>query len=215
MAAMVVAPPAPPFPPELQGQPVVVMGACYHGGLAEGEEALPPVREFGLPAVDMLEPIPYVALQQMVDAFTPRGLPYYVKSEWLGDLPDAVIDGLVEHHLSRTSPLHQILIHQMGGAVARVPVDATAFAYRNSPFVITVSGALEPAEERERHVEWVRSTWEASLPRSLGGAYVNHLDADEGDARVRDAYRPATYDRLSYAAPILSRTLKGHRLEEA
>lgn len=196
MAALVVAPPAPEFPPELHGRPVVVIGACYHGGLAEGEEALRPVRDFAAPAVDMLGPIPYVALQQMVDAFTPRGLQYYVRSEWLGDLPDAVINELVEHHLSRTSPLHQILIHQMGGAVARVPRDATAFAYRHSAFVLTVAGAWESAEERERHVAWVRSTWQASLPGSLGGAYVNHLDIDEGDERVRNAYGPTTYDRL-------------------
>ena len=196
MAALVVAPPAPEFPPELHGRPVAVIGACYHGGLAEGEEALRPVREFDPPAVDMLGPIPYVALQQMVDAFNPRGLHYYVKSEWLGDLPDAVINELVEHHLSRTSPLHQILLHQMGGAIARVPRDATAFAYRDSAFVLTVAGAWESADEREQHVGWVRSAWAASLPGSLGGAYVNHLDADEGDERVRNAYGPATYDRL-------------------
>ncbi|HVL83372.1 MAG TPA: FAD-binding oxidoreductase [Pseudonocardia sp.] len=196
MAALVVAPPAPEFPAELQGRPVVVLGACYHGDLAEGERALAPVRAFAPPAVDLLGPIPYVALQQMIDAETPRGQHYYVKSEWLGGLPDGVVDRLVEHHLGRPSPRHQILVHQMGGAVAAAPRDATAFAYRDASFVLTVIGSWQPGDEGGPHVAWVRSAWEASLPGSLGGAYVNHLDADEGEERVRDAYGPATYDRL-------------------
>ncbi len=197
MTALVVAPPSPEFPPSLQGQPIAVLGACYVGDLAAGEEALRPVREFGPPAADLLGPIPYVALQQLIDAATPRGLQYYVKSEWLAGLPDVVVDGLVAHHASRTSPLHQILVHQMGGAVARVPREATAFAYRDAAYVLTVAGSWASAEEpREPHVAWTRSAWEASRPASMGGAYVNHLDADEGQDRVRDAYGPVIYDRL-------------------
>ena len=141
-------------------------------------------------------PIPYIALQQMADPGAPRGPHYYVKSEWLRGLPNPVVDALSEHHLNRPSPLHQILIHQMGGAVARLPDDATAFAYRDAAFVLTVTGAWQPAEPAARHVGWVRSTWRAALPGSLGGSYVNHLDADEGEDRIRDAYRPATYERL-------------------
>ena len=196
MAALVVAPPAPEFPAALHGRPVAVIGAYYHGGLAEGERALRFVRDFAPPAADLLGPIPYVALQQMVDASVPRGPHYYVKSEWLRDLPDGVIDALAAHHLSRTSPLHQILIHQMGGAVARVPRDATAFTYRDAAFVLTVSGAWQPTEPPGAHVDWVRSAWRSALPGSLGGSYINHLDADDGEDRVRDAYGPATYERL-------------------
>jgi FAD/FMN-containing dehydrogenase len=196
MAALVVAPPTPQFPVELHGRPVAVIAACYHGGLAEGERALRFVREFAPPGVDLLGPIPYVALQQMVDASAPRGPHYYVKSEWLRDLPDEIIDALISHHLSRTSPLHQILIHQMGGAVVRIPEDATAFAYRDAAFVLTVNGAWQPVEPGDPHIAWVRSTWRACLPASSGGSYVNHFDADEGEDRVRDAYRPATYRRL-------------------
>ena len=197
MVALVVAPPAPEFPPSLHGRPIAVLGACYVGDLAKGEEALRPVRRLGPPAADLLGPIPYVALQQLIDASTPRGLQYYVKSEWLGGLPDEVVDGLVEHHATRTSPLHQILVHQMGGAVARVPREATAFAYRDAAFVMTVAGVwMSPDEPRDPHVAWVRSTWEATRPGSLGGAYVNHLDADEGEDRVRAAYGPSIYDRL-------------------
>jgi FAD/FMN-containing dehydrogenase len=198
MVALVVAPPAPEFPADLHGQPVAVLGAAYHGSLTDGERALAPLRDFAPPAADLLGPIPYVALQQMVDGANPRGLQYYVKSEWLGGLPDQVIDGLVEHHRSRTSPLSQILVHQLGGAVARVPADATAFAYRDAAFSLTVAGAWpSPEEPRDAHVAWTRSAWQAALPGSLGGAYVNHLDADEGEDRVRDAYGPATYARLA------------------
>jgi FAD/FMN-containing dehydrogenase len=196
MVALVVAPPEPPFPADLQGHPIAVLGAVYHGGLAEGERALRPLREFAPPAVDLLGPIPYVALQQMVDATVPRGLNYYIKSEWLADLPDPVVDALVEHHLHRSSPINQILVHQMGGAVARVPRDATAFAYRDAAFMLTAASGWQPGEPREPHVAWARSTWAAARAGSLGAAYVNHLDADEGDDRIRDSYGPATYDRL-------------------
>ena len=197
MVALVTAPPSPEFPTSLQGQPIAVLGACHVGDLTAGEQALRPVREFGPPAVDLLGPIPYVALQQLIDAATPRGLQYYVKSEWLAALPDVVVDGLVDHHASRTSPLHQILVHQMGGAVARVPQEKTAFAYRDAAFVLTVAGVwASPEESRHSHVAWTRSAWEASRPASMGGAYVNHLDADEGQDRVRDAYGPIIYQRL-------------------
>jgi FAD/FMN-containing dehydrogenase len=196
MAALVVAPPTPEFPAELHGQPVAMIGAYHHGELAEGEEALRFVRKFGPPAADLMGPIPYVALQQMADDGVPRGPHYYVKSEWLRGLPDQVVDALSEHHLNRPSPLHQILIHQMGGAVARVPTDATAFAYRDAAFVLTVAGAWQPTEPGDHHIDWVRSTWRDALPGSRGGSYVNHLDGDEGEDRIRDAYGPTTYERL-------------------
>lgn len=196
MVALVVAPPAPEFPADLQGRPVAVLAAAYHGPLDEGEQALRPLRELVPPAVDLLGPMPYVALQQMVDAANPRGLHYYVKSEWLSGLPDNVMDALVGHHLERTSPLSQILVHQMGGAVSRVPRDATSFIHRDAAFVLTVAGCWQPGEPRDPHVEWTRSVWQDSLPASLGGAYVNQLDADEGEDRVRAAYGPTTYARL-------------------
>jgi hypothetical protein len=84
----------------------------------------------------------------------------------------------------------------MGGAVARSPREATAFAYRDAPFVLSVIGAWQPAEPADPHVAWTRRTWTAALPGSLGASYVNHLDTDDGEERVRAAYGPATYDRL-------------------
>src|SRR6476661_4629178 len=97
-------------------------------------------------------------------------------SEWLGELPDEVLDALVAHHRSATSPRNQMLLHQIGGAVARCPRDATAFAYRDAAFEVTAAGCWEPRQERAPHVAWTRSAWEAALPGTLGGASVNHLD---------------------------------------
>jgi len=197
MAALVVAPPAPEFG-EVQLQPVVVLAAMYHGSLEEGERALSPLRSLlPDPAADLLGPIPYVAIQQMVDAATPRGLHYYVKSEWLSDLRDEVVDGLIEHHLSRTSPIGPILLHHMGGVASRVPADATAFRFRDAEWSLTVIGAWEPGQDPAPHTAWARSAWNAARVASSGGGYVNHLDGDEGADRVRQAYGAATYDRLA------------------
>jgi hypothetical protein len=123
---------------------------------------------------------------------------YHVKSEWLASLPDGVVDALVEHHLvTRTSPLSQILVHQMGGVASRVPPGATAFAHRGASFSLTAcAGWASPEEPSDPHVAWARSTWAAAAPASLGAGYVNHLDGDEGDDRVRAAYGPVTYERL-------------------
>ena len=197
MVALVTAPPAPEFPEELHGRPIAVLGAAYIGDVAAGEEALRHVREFGPPAADLLGPIPYVALQQLVDPMTPKGLGYYVKSEWLAGLSDPVIDGLVRQHQSSSSPLDQILVHQLGGAMRRVPEGGTAFTYRDAPFMLTAAaGWPNPTDPAEAHRAWARATWELAQVDSAGGGYVNHLDGDEPAARVREAYDRATLARL-------------------
>ncbi len=195
MAALVTAPAAPFVPPEAQGQPVCVLAAAHCGPVDEGERVLAPLREFGPPVVDTMRPQSYVELQQSVDKMIPPGRIAYVKSDFLGPLDDQALEVLAEHHARATSPYCQILLHQMGGAVARVPSDATAFSNRDAEWMVTVIAIwLDPAEDPEPHVAWARSLWAAMRPWATG-TYVNHL-GDEGEHRVREAYG-AAYPRLA------------------
>ncbi|MDP8991972.1 MAG: FAD-binding oxidoreductase [Actinomycetota bacterium] len=197
MVALVTAPPAPFVPAPLRGKRVALMAACYVGPVEDGERHLEPLRDFGPPAADLLHPMPYTVLQSMIDEANRPGLLNYTKAEWLRELSDEAVDALVEHAATVTSPMSQILLHQMGGAVTRVGRDETAFAHRDAAFSLTIPSIwASPHEDPTPHVEWARSLWQAMRPASTGGAYVNHMDGDEGEERVLQAYGPRTYERL-------------------
>jgi hypothetical protein len=192
------APPAPFVPEDLRGRPVVLVAAWHLGSVEAGERALAPLRSFGPPAVDMLHPIAYCDLQQAVDPMVPPGFHYYVKSEMLRGLSDGVIDAALEHGAAMTSPLSQLMLHQIGGAVTRVAADATAYPHRDAAFMLTIAAGWAPdGADPDRHVHWVRGAWTSMLGSSTGGTYVNHLGA-EGQDRVRQAYGEATYGRLAH-----------------
>jgi FAD/FMN-containing dehydrogenase len=197
MVALITAPPAPFVPPELRGQRVISVGACHVGPIEEGQRRLQPLRTFGSPAADLIDVMPYTALQSMFDESTPPGNHNYVKSEWLNGLTDDVIDAVLDQFEQVTSPFSQILLRHLGGAVRRVPSSDTAFVYRDTEYVLTVPAIWQsPTEDAEPHKAWARAVWEATQPVSCGGGYVNHLDVDEGDDRLRHAYGPETFDRL-------------------
>ena len=194
--AAVCAPPAPFVPPDLVGRPVVLLGMAWVGDVEAGEPWADRLR--GLrPAVDLLGVLPYPALQSMVDDGAPHGRGYHVKSEWLAGLDDESVDALVDAVGAMTSPYGQILLRQLGGAIARVDAAATAVSFRDAAHLLTVVGAWEDGDEPSRHVAWARATWEATRHDSSGGGYVNQLDADEGVDRVRAAYGEPTWARLT------------------
>lgn len=195
MAALVTAPRAPFVPAEAQGKPVCVLAGAHCGPVEEGERVLAPLRKFGPPFVDTMREQSYVELQQSVDKLIPPGRIAYVKSDFLGRLDDKALQVIADHHARVTSPYSQVLLHQMGGAIARVPADATAFANRDAEWMITVIAMwIDPTERPEPHVAWARSLWRSMQPW-VTGTYVNHL-GDEGERRVREAYG-ASYPRLA------------------
>jgi len=183
----ITAPPQPPFPPELQGTPILAVGVAYAGPIDEGMRALEPLKGFAAPALDLAGPMPYVALQTMLDASVPHGLHNYNRAEWLEDLTDDAIAVLVEHVERISSPLSQVILARMGGAVARVPVDATAFPHRQARNLLWIVSAWRPDEDAEPHLRWAREIGDAVKPYAAGGVYVNAL-GDEPADRVRSAY---------------------------
>ena len=195
-AALVVAPPAPFVPEPVRGRPVAILAAGWIGDDAEGARLLRPLRKAGEPVLDTFGRMPYTALQSMVDDAVPAGVASYARSEWLRPLDSAGTETLLAAASEPTSPMSQVLVRIMGGAIARVPADATAFRFRDAASMLTVAAIWpDPADPGEQHRAWCRRQWGALRPWSAGGGYDNH-QGDEGRGRIREAYGDDTWQRL-------------------
>jgi FAD/FMN-containing dehydrogenase len=186
------APPLPPVPTEWHGKKVAALLAVCAGPVEEGDALIGGLREVGEPIADLLGPMPYAAMQSLLDPLWPKGMHAYFKASNLARLDDETIGALCRLHLEAPGPGAEIHVHQMGGAVGRVPDDGTAFGER-APFVLNaVAGWHDPALTAA-HVAWAREVNEAAAGAATGRAYVNYL-GDEGSARA--AYGPENYARL-------------------
>jgi len=195
-AVFFTAPPHPPFPEEVRGMGLVALAACYAGDLEEGEKVVAPLREFGPPALDILQPMPYTAMQSMFDDATPvRGRSWYVKGNSVGRLTDELVDLLAEHANAIPRPFGELHIGHMGGAVARVPEDATPYSGRDAEHVLLFLSGWEDEADRDESVAWTRAIADATQPFAVG-VYVNFLE-NEGEERIRFSYGSTEkYDRL-------------------
>jgi FAD/FMN-containing dehydrogenase len=197
MANLRLAPSLPIVPEELRGKPIVALIVTYAGPVEEGREVLGPIRQLPTPVLDGLTAKPYSAHQKMFDAAFPHGRHYYWKAHKLGPLSDEIIDVVVEHAEQVTSPLSAIPIFCFGGAVARVPEEATAFSYRDASHDLNVVAAWLPGEagDADRHIEWVHKAFAALEPYGRG-VYVN-FTGDDAAERVRQAYTDGHWARLT------------------
>jgi hypothetical protein len=196
MGNLRLAPPLPVIPEDLHGKPIAGLVFTYAGSVDEGRTVLAGILD-GLPepAVDAVAPKPYVAHQKMFDPALPHGRHYYWRSHKIGPLTDPVIDVLIEQCDAITSPLSSVPIFTQGGAVARVPEDSTAFANRDASHDVNIVASWLPDDpEPDRHVAWVRATFDALTPNSRG-VYVNFTSDDPAD-RVRAAYSDRQWERL-------------------
>jgi FAD/FMN-containing dehydrogenase len=191
-----LAPPLPFLPEDVHGKPIVMVGACYAGPPEDGAEVLRPLKQFGNPIVDLLEPKPYLALQSTFDPLVPHGWHRHWKSVELPPLTDGAIDTLIDHTSRITSPRSYTIILQLGGALGRVPEDATAFSQRDAAHNVVINAVwTEDDQEGDRHTAWAHDFFDAVKPHARDRVYVNFL-GDEGPDRVRQAYGAAKYDRL-------------------
>src|SRR5918994_3414323 len=175
---------------------MVAVAGCYAGPAADGEAALQALRDFAAPAADVVAPIPYTLLQALFDATSPRGTHAYWKTEYLADLTDEANDVLVDvaaqiPDLHRFTTMH---VHHLEGAVAQQPPGGSAFSHRDPRFVLNIVGAWMD-DDADRHIGWVRDTWDRIRLHSTGDPYLNFL-GDEGTDRVRAAYGDETFRRL-------------------
>lgn len=195
LIALVTAPEAPFIPKEFQGQRVVVASCCYLGpperGPTHAKELLAVPGAF----VDMLGPMPYVALQSAFDPLQPPGFHNYWKSAYAAGLPDPAIDLLLTRWATVPSPLTEIHFQYFGGAVSRVAKLATAVGNRTAPFLFNLIGKWAPGDDRERNVRFIRDLWEALRPYSTGGVYANFL-TDQSDGLTEASVGTKNLGRL-------------------
>ncbi len=195
-ALLIHAPEAPFVPKEAHGAPAVGLGGVYTGSIEKGEEALSSLREYGPPAADIFQPMPFTAAVSMADFLYPTGFHNYWKSNFLTELSDGAIDTVVEFYERVPSPMTVIVLEHNGdGAMSRVAEDETAFGYRNWPYNFLVTSIWSDPADTEANIQWTRELWDAMQPFLADAVYVNYL-GDEGEDRVRKAYPPAKYERL-------------------
>jgi hypothetical protein len=188
------APPLPFIPQELHGRLVLVIDGCWSGDIDEGVKFLEPLKKFRTPLADFCMPKPFLEQQRIIDPAYPAGRWYYFKTCDVAELTDEIIDVTVDHSLRIGSPLTNYPIWHMGGAVARVGDDETAFNGRQAGFTYNIGCMTDTSEGFDEEREWVHGLWSALQPWHVG-AYSNFL-GDEGSDRVLAAYGPQTLERL-------------------
>jgi FAD/FMN-containing dehydrogenase len=192
IANVMVAPPMPFIPAELHGQMVVMALLAYAGEAAAGERALAPFRALAPPLADMLQPMPYAGLLQGDDDM--EVIEESARSLFCDTVDATAAKTVVEHLEASTASMAVAQLRVLGGAMARVPAAATAFAHRRRPMMAGVGCVYEDAADRPVHDAWA-DRFAAALRQGDPGVYVNFL-SDEGPERTREAYPGPTWDRL-------------------
>ena len=181
------------LPEEFHGESILNLLAVYVGSIDEGKEVLGPLREFGDPLIDAVEPIPYSAVQQILDDPHPEGARYYWKSQYFKELSDEAIDTWVEY-CGSAAPFFAVFLEWMGGAIGRTATDATAFPHRDKTALLTVEQRWSDPARDEELIEWAREFHEAMAPYAADGVYMNYMSHGE-EERVPEAYGER-YERL-------------------
>jgi hypothetical protein len=192
------------------GAPVAGIIPCYCGDIAEGQRVLEPLRKFGSPLVDAIQPMPFPVMQSLLGPSFPDGNWNYWKATMQRELSDDAIAAVVEHANRMTSPLSAVVLEYYGGAASRVANDATAFPHRNLPWdIVILAQWTNPAETAHR--DWARATAEALRRFSANVQFVSTLDIEAQDvidaafganltrlAAIKKKYDPGNFFRVNY-----------------
>jgi len=193
--AYLLAPPLPFVPEDVRFKPgyALVVVATDHGA---AERSLGPLRRFGPPLFEMLTPMPYAAVQTLFDGANPPGTKGYIKSQYFKEYCEDVIATIHANTATMPGGPSQMLNVQLGGQVARIPEDASAFSGRSAGFLGMFFGVWDDVAQREACVGWARDFSAAMEPVSLGHTYMN-LTTDETEARLRASFGAQKLGRLA------------------
>ena len=195
--ALLTAPPEEFVPEEGRGQPATGLILVYVGDPEKGEEILRPLVEWGDPWVKMVQPMPYVAVQQMIDGGNPWGIREYFKVAYLRELSDDAIDTAVEKAAGIASPFTQVILAPLGGAVSRTDRSAMALDIPDAPWLYFYLAMWWEEGDTDQEVGWARSFMETMRPWAVDHApQPNFISQDEGEARLRTSYGDEKFERL-------------------
>jgi hypothetical protein len=207
-------PAAPEMPEAIHDRPCLIVGGVYAGDADEGMRVLDPLRRLGTPLADLSQPTPFTAVQTGFDPLFPRNeLRAYWKSQYADELSDDAIDSVAARAMDRPHPMTLVNVFQMGGAIAEVDPEATAFATRSGRYMFSIDGLWTDAADDASNVAWVRSTWDELRQFGTGDVYLNFTGRSDEAAsasvdsafgrnlkrlgEVKRAYDPDNFFRLN------------------
>jgi hypothetical protein len=188
-----------PIPARWHGSMMVALAICFCGSPVQAKAVLRPLLTEVPPVADLTAAMSYHALQRMFE-HAPAGefgLRHAQRSEYLARVTEADIAAMAQKARKMTSPLSAFEICHLGGAVARVGEDETAFSRRQAPFFTLMESTWSRPEEDEVHLRWVRELWSELRASSYGGTHPFFIDADEPPGRMREVHGSAKYERLA------------------
>ena len=192
IANVMTAPPMPFLPEEYHGKPIVMAIMAYAGDTEAGERAMAPFRALATPIADMVRPMTYPEIYPPdMEDYRPTAAS---RTMFVEAIDHDAVDTIIERLQSSTAMLTAAQLRVLGGAMARVPNDATAFAHRGRKIMVNVAALYEKPEDAANYEEWI-ADFAAELNKGDTSGYVNFLN-DEGRERIRAAYPGSTWDRL-------------------
>jgi FAD/FMN-containing dehydrogenase len=193
IANVLPAPPLPMVPTELHGQLVVMAMLVHAGPVEDGQAAVAPFRALAAPLADMIAPMPYPGIYPPEDeAFHPTAIGHTM---FVDAIDQHAAETILEYLRNSDAPIRVAQLRVLGGAMARVPADAAAFAHRGSRIMVNLASFYQGPDDQPVRQAWL-DEFAAALQQGDQGAYVGFL-GDEGQGRVHQAYPAATWERLA------------------
>jgi FAD/FMN-containing dehydrogenase len=188
----------PEYPRETWGAKVIALVGVWAGPADAGERAVQPLRELAVPLLDISGRMPYCTVQRLYDGLFPKGAHRaYFKSVYLNGLDDRMIEDIAPRAADRPSDLTLCSVWYLGGAVGRVPGNATAFGDRNMKYMLSIDSLWKNPADDERNLSWSRRFWNDMKHHSNGRAYLNFAGlGEEGEDLVRSSYGAGNYEHL-------------------
>jgi len=186
-----------PFPREAWGKRACALISSFNGSETDGKKTLAPLLDrLPSPFFDWMGVMPFPAIQSMFDPIFPKGLQWYWKGDFVKDLPDEAIDVHIAEAAKAPSEISLMHLYPIDGAAMRVAKDETPWGGRNATFSMAIAAVDPRPSQAEKLKSWGRAYWNAVHKFNPGGGYINFMDADEGEARVKASYGEH-YERLA------------------
>ena len=185
--------PGPPFPEALHNKQFCGIVWCYVGDMDKAEEVFKPIHAMK-PLFAHVGAMPYPSVQTLFDGMLPPGLQWYWRADFFNDLPAEARAKHLEFGSKIPTPLSQMHLYPLSGAVTRVAKDATPWAYRDAKYAGVIVGVDPDPANAGKITQWCKDYWEALHPYSAGGAYLNFI-MNEGQDRIKASYKH-NYERL-------------------